>query len=78
MNVLICFVINQNTFKVTILTYPAINFFFYALQLQVQYFNAFNPYSGEQMSLHEKIAISVQRLVVFFGVEVLIVYNNYI
>ena len=51
MNVMVCLVLNQNTFKVTLFTFPLIHFIFYALQLQVQYFGAYMPYTGEQLTL---------------------------
>jgi hypothetical protein len=77
MNVMVCFVLNQNTFKVTLFTFPLIHLVFYVLQLQVQYFGEYHPYTGEPLTLKGSINICIQRMVVFAGVELLIVYNNY-
>ena len=44
----------------------------------MQYFGRFNPYSGEPLTRADNIAIFGQRLVVFIGAELLIVYNNYL
>lgn len=78
MNMFVCFFANQNTFKVTVLSFPLIHFVFFVLQLQVQYFDYFCPYNGEKLAYADSIGITIQRMVIFIGAELLIIYNNYL
>jgi hypothetical protein len=67
-------VLNQNTFKLTVMTFPLIHIVSFRFILLEQFSTFYNPYSGEELTAKNKQGYYNQRMVVFIGVYVIFIF----